>query len=268
MSDLHLLRLAIDPAGLARLARHLRIADEDDAGYRLHALLAGLFGGAAPAPWQRDDRTPARHVVLWAYSSLTWDALATLAHDRFTAPDAVGLDADLISLLRGALAWEACASKPVVPLAQGRTIAFDLRACAVVRLHRDLPGIPATGDHGAIAARKAGNEVDVLIAEALRQQVHPSALPTETIYQTWLASALGRTNGSTVEHLQLTGQRTISGLRRHQAGGRRPIHLPEVRATGTLTITDPVAWAATLARGIGRHRAFGFGMLLLRPVAG
>lgn len=268
MSDLHLLRLAIDPAGLARLARHLRIADEDDAGYRLHALFAGLFGDAAPAPWQRDDRTPTRQLVVWAYSSRPWDALATVAQDRFMTPDAVGLDPDLISLLRGALAWEACASKPVVPLVQGRTIAFDLRACAVIRLHRDLPGIAGTGDHGAIAARKAGNEVDVLIAEALRQQVHPSALAAETVYRTWLESALGRAEGSTVGNLRLTGQRTIRGLRRHQAGGRRPVHLPEVRATGTLTITDPVGWAATLARGIGRHRAFGFGMLLLRPVAG
>ena len=34
---------------------------------------------------------------------------------------------------------------------------------------------------------------------------------------------------------------------------------------GVLTITDSEAFASTLAQGIGRHRSYGFGMLLLRP---
>jgi CRISPR system Cascade subunit CasE len=33
-----------------------------------------------------------------------------------------------------------------------------------------------------------------------------------------------------------------------------------------LEVTEPETFAVGLARGIGRHRAFGFGMLLLRPV--
>jgi len=32
-------------------------------------------------------------------------------------------------------------------------------------------------------------------------------------------------------------------------------------------VRDPTGFAALLARGVGRHRAFGFGMLLLRPPA-
>ena len=34
---------------------------------------------------------------------------------------------------------------------------------------------------------------------------------------------------------------------------------------GTLTITDPVEFGSLLANGIGRHKAYGYGMLLLRP---
>jgi CRISPR system Cascade subunit CasE len=34
--------------------------------------------------------------------------------------------------------------------------------------------------------------------------------------------------------------------------------------TGTLRVGDAEAFRALLARGLGRHRAFGFGMLLLR----
>ena len=35
--------------------------------------------------------------------------------------------------------------------------------------------------------------------------------------------------------------------------------------SGALTITDGEKFAQLLARGIGRHRAYGYGMLLLRP---
>jgi CRISPR system Cascade subunit CasE len=51
---------------------------------------------------------------------------------------------------------------------------------------------------------------------------------------------------------------------RVQRGGRR-IEGPDAVVHGTLTITDPTAFAALLARGVGRHRSYGYGMLLLRP---
>ena len=35
---------------------------------------------------------------------------------------------------------------------------------------------------------------------------------------------------------------------------------------GNLTITEPEKFACLLARGVGRHRAYGYGMLLLRPL--
>jgi CRISPR system Cascade subunit CasE len=47
-------------------------------------------------------------------------------------------------------------------------------------------------------------------------------------------------------------------------GGAR-IERPNAVLEGHLMVRDPVAFRALLARGVGRHRAFGFGMLLLRP---
>ncbi|MDD4944986.1 MAG: type I-E CRISPR-associated protein Cas6/Cse3/CasE [Rhodoferax sp.] len=35
---------------------------------------------------------------------------------------------------------------------------------------------------------------------------------------------------------------------------------------GQMRVTDPQAFAQLLANGLGRHRTFGFGLLLLRPV--
>ena len=40
---------------------------------------------------------------------------------------------------------------------------------------------------------------------------------------------------------------------------------PDVVMRGVLTVTDPDAFSNLLAHGIGRHRAYGYGMLLLRP---
>ena len=34
---------------------------------------------------------------------------------------------------------------------------------------------------------------------------------------------------------------------------------------GTITIVDPGKFTELVAHGIGRHRAYGYGMLLLRP---
>jgi len=43
---------------------------------------------------------------------------------------------------------------------------------------------------------------------------------------------------------------------------------PDVVLAGQLRVTDPQAFAQLLAKGVGRHRAFGFGLLLLRPTRG
>ena len=40
---------------------------------------------------------------------------------------------------------------------------------------------------------------------------------------------------------------------------------PDATVHGTMTVTDPTAFARLLAHGVGRHRAYGYGMLLLRP---
>jgi CRISPR system Cascade subunit CasE len=40
---------------------------------------------------------------------------------------------------------------------------------------------------------------------------------------------------------------------------------PDATMSGTLRIDDPSAFASALSHGIGRHRTFGFGMLLLAP---
>ncbi len=64
--------------------------------------------------------------------------------------------------------------------------------------------------------------------------------------------------------------RTVVRRSAPQAEGARLKHTvqgPDAVFTGLLQVRDSAAFAALLARGIGRHRAFGFGMLLLKPAA-
>ena len=55
---------------------------------------------------------------------------------------------------------------------------------------------------------------------------------------------------------------------RAEPDGTRRGHVvagPDVVLSGQLRIAQATAFAHLVARGVGRHRAFGFGMLLLRP---
>jgi CRISPR system Cascade subunit CasE len=54
-------------------------------------------------------------------------------------------------------------------------------------------------------------------------------------------------------------------LQTEGARPKRPVQGPDAVFTGVLQVRDSDAFAALVARGIGRHRAFGFGMLLLKP---
>jgi CRISPR system Cascade subunit CasE len=46
---------------------------------------------------------------------------------------------------------------------------------------------------------------------------------------------------------------------------RRSVPGPDATLKGRLEVIDPVAFRNLLIRGVGRHRSFGFGLLLLRP---
>ena len=53
--------------------------------------------------------------------------------------------------------------------------------------------------------------------------------------------------------------------RSHRKLRQRHIEGPDAVMRGIFTITDPAKFAAMLKEGIGRHRSYGYGMLLLRP---
>jgi CRISPR system Cascade subunit CasE len=86
----------------------------------------------------------------------------------------------------------------------------------------------------------------------------------EEAYLDWFAKRLA---GSAVpENAGLRRfQRTRTHRSSHGEPGRKSVEGPDAVLAGTLTVADPAAFATLLARGVGRHAAFGFGMLLLSP---
>ena len=138
--------------------------------------------------------------------------------------------------------------------ARGARLGFEVRVRPVVRAAR------GAGEH-------AGKERDAFLA-AIRDLPKDTRVDRMEIYRQWLARALSPAAG--IQQADPVYRRLTQVTRRNAASetGARPLASlqgPDVGFSGVLQVAEPEAFSTLLARGVGRHRAFGFGMLLLRP---
>jgi CRISPR system Cascade subunit CasE len=110
--------------------------------------------------------------------------------------------------------------------------------------------------------RSRSREVDAFL-------VSPEASNRGEVYAEWLQQRMAE-GGAEVECAHLKAFRLSRVMRRgkpnkHGSRALRQQSGPDATFIGLLAVRDPEAFARVLGRGIGRHRAFGFGMLLLRP---
>ncbi|OAS24024.1 hypothetical protein A5481_14730 [Methylobacterium platani] len=230
----------------------------DDLGYALHAILQAAFGDLAPKPFllldppHRRDRPgadPAPQIL--AYTTRVVADLRDHA-TAFAEPEvaeALGLDG---------LAAKAMPER----FPAGMRLGFHTRIRPMVRRDRD-------GDRTKTA------EKDAYLAALDAHEGRPAPFSRGEVYREWLARHLAA-GGAEMERASLDAFRLTRALRRGRDRDLRPIppssatmkgaagH-PDATVTGVLAVRDPDAFAALLARGVGRHRAFGFGMLLLKP---
>lgn len=241
-----------------------------DDGYGWHALLAAAFGDLAPKPFRLMEPTE-RPAQLLAYTGHNPSAL--IDHARIGATPGV----------YSALGIDGLAHKPMPgTFSTGQRFGFEVRVHPTVRQdYRD----PTTG----VVDRRRSRERDAFLAAVdaapLPRGERPEIL-REEVYRDWLAR---RFDGAatiepdsfrltqlkrglllrprqTARNSDLTQRRDLVrvGLLKSGANGEQG-GSPDATLQGKLSISDPEAFATLLARGIGRHRAFGFGMLLLRP---
>jgi CRISPR system Cascade subunit CasE len=237
MISSYLISLPIDLRALRRWAAARGFGADE--GYALHHLLSETFGKSALQPFRLFVTPGATQGSLYAYARTDETSLRQVAGEC-ALPDALAV-CDLPRLAVKAMpeAWK-----------EGRRLAFDLRARPVKRLL-----IPA-------GVFPKGAEVDAFLAEALRK--FPDGLPQderverESVYLDWLSDRLAEV--ARVEHARL-----VHFERRAVLRGGVLCEGPDVVWHGELTIIDAAAFSSRLASGVGRHAAYGYGMLLLRP---
>jgi CRISPR system Cascade subunit CasE len=245
--SLRMLSFPIDVGGLTRLAvRERLLPSGGDLGDALHAAFANAFGELAPKPFAllppgTPGGGPAGRLLAYAATPLAGlrDRAAAFADPAFAGP--LGL---------------AEAGEKTMPerFAAGVRLGFRVRLRPVARTGR-----PRGEEPGRARERDlypgAGEGVEDGRAD---------------VYLRWLERWLAERGGARLERASLDAFRLTSLLardRRPEATRPRSVVGPDATVTGTLCVTDADAFAAALARGVGRHRAFGFGMLLLSPPA-
>jgi CRISPR system Cascade subunit CasE len=222
-----------------------------DLGYALHAALRAAFGEGSPNPFvlHADCEPP--------------QILGYVADDPETVRTHAALppiaEADLVGPL-GLSGIEARALPAVWQ--PGRTLDFEVRARPVIRTRpqgREGPTRERDIFLGTIATTPAPSA-------SIANQSWPRR---EQVYLEWLARELRRGGAAEIEAACMVAFKRTRILNRPvgRDGRRRQSETegPDAVLRGRLRIEDGTDFAELLARGIGRHRAFGFGMVLLAP---
>lgn len=241
-SGLHLHRIVLrDPLGLHRRAREMRLPDHPhDPDYVLHSVLNELAGPEYMRTFVTDPRSRGNAILVYSYL----DREGLLEQAQVVAPPEVFALVD----------WESSQSKPLPKTwPVGKKIGFRVRVSPVVR------GPRSHGKNG-IETRKQRPEVDVYLARCWQQVEAPDR---EEVYREWLGRELARGGAVESAEMRMVGFGLRRFLRRDGNRKARGLTRPDALFKGTLRIADSDAFQALLARGIGRHRGFGFGMLLL-----
>ncbi|MCS6803420.1 MAG: type I-E CRISPR-associated protein Cas6/Cse3/CasE [Dehalococcoidia bacterium] len=230
MSGLHLVRLPIRLPPLLRFSRERGIPlEDDDLGYLLHAWLTALFAGVAPKPF----RYFARRGELLGYARESAEELLERAK-------ACG-----DPLAWSALEVDGVASKPMPERWRcGQRLWIEALVCPT--------------------SRRGGEEKDIYL-RAIDRGVVPGRSRGE-LYREWFIARCQP--ALDLERVELLGMRARCRLirrSRRQGSRLRVVERPTALFGASARIRDAASFASLLARGIGRHRAFGFGMLLLAP---
>ena len=248
-SALHMACAEVDLRALHRWMGFRGLVDQDHA---LHCLLTECFGDLAPRPFRLRALRNAAVGVLYGYSRADADALRESAmcfddplHEEILQPST-------LRSKRMPAGWR-----------EGLRLGFEVRVRPIVRLQRDVTRIPEERTRAfREGGLRLGKECDAFQWESL---LHPQdGLPRtrEAVYRDWLKERLTRDGGAELTEAALVAfrrARAVRKLRGRQSEG------PDAVLRGILRITDSAAFSRLLAHGVGRHRAYGFGMLLLRP---
>lgn len=240
-ADFYMVKIDVDIPHLlgAFTQRRVRVHDDADMGYLLHSSLRETFGAESPQPFVVMEEE-GQWIHMLAYSSCDADALRTKAIDYCGQH------------VRGTVNLDTLVTKQMPDgFQEGQVLEFKIRLCPVVRKGRGS------------RMRQPGSEVDVFL-DALEKAGPGCQIDRRDVYTSWAKSFLEQPGGIQCTRVQLTRMIRTRFLRRDEARHLRTVERPDITVTGILSVIDAADFREMVRRGIGRHRAFGFGMLLLR----
>lgn len=246
---LFMVRLSLDAARLAALGQRSRLpARHDDTGVLVHSGLSAIFGEGALQPFRVVSER--RRVAVVGYTRHDEEELRRRAREVADPAIHVACDWSELAVKQMPAQW---------PL--GRRLGFEVRACPVVRLARPLE---ASGRGDELIRYERGRELDAWLHHRLSGADPERVDGREAVYGDWLRARVGAT--ASIEEARLEGFRRLELVRRDHTTARRPrmLERPEAVLRGVLAIADSASFGELLAHGVGRHRAYGFGMILLR----
>jgi len=248
MEPLHMIRLVIDEIDLFECERRLALAPKipsahhrSDFGYVAHCYLMGLFGEKAPRPFWLDVRRDTKAIQVLGYAQCDAETLKADAQ-TFADPG-----------IWSAVDWGQFASKPMpTKFAPGQRLGFAVSTIPSVC-------IPRSG-------RK---RIDPYLRKT---QLAPDGVQIDRfdVYQRWLYDGIDRAGGAKVLDSRVVRFSLDKMTRRTQITEeekRRKVQrffAPSVTLEGVLEVMDSEKFFMLLTRGIGRHKAFGAGMLRLK----
>ena len=224
-----------------------------DADHAMHCLLTECFGDLAPKPFRLIVPRGAACGVLYGYGHAEADALRESAGIYADPLQAKILPGYTINSKPMPTAWRA-----------GKRLGFETRIRPIVRLEKDPSRIPSGVQRRfKEGGLRPGKECDAFLWEAIKHpEIGAMKRSREEVYTEWLSDQFDRRGGARLESAELRSFQRTRAVRKLRACHSEG---PDAVMRGVLTITDTTAFTALLARGVGRHRAYGYGMLLLRP---
>lgn len=245
VDQLFMVRLQLETKGLFDLARRRRLPMRMlDTGYLVHCHLKELFGENAPMPFAVAGEA-GRLLTVLGYTTCEAESLQNHAQ-TYSDP----------SVYRNCI-WPHLASKPLpTDWPEGKRLGFDVRACPVERKASD----------GAF--HRKGAEVDVFVSRCWKIGDRQIPVSREEIYCDWLSDQIRRIGGARLVKVSVRAFKLERLLRRDHAPERKSCNVekPGALFSGILDITGASQFNQLLRRGAGRHRTFGFGMILLKNI--
>jgi len=236
---INMIQLQLKPAPLVNFlsAQGVLHRLDSDNGYAAHAWLCAAFGNQAIKAFRIYSNRNAATLKLLAYTEKTEDELKT-AYREFAEP----LTQAVLDPETG-FAFKTVNSQDF----EQKNFGFEVLSCPVTRQSR------------------SGVEKDAFLRHLDHNK--ESTKDREAVYAEWLADRLE--GAATIDTVKMDKFSLVTQLRRPGKPGQKRqtkgLRRPQARLQGQLKVVDSTAFEEKLLKGIGRHKSFGYGMLLLKP---